>query len=479
MSEYTLEELLEAEAEYKRYNFVEAFEPYQWQEDFMGAGKHNSQKLAMCANRIGKTFCGAAEMAYHLTGRYPKWWDGRRFDKPINAWACGKSNITTRDILQLELLGDPYGGSVTLGTGAIPASAIADTVRLPGVPHAFQGASIKHVSGGLSRLSFKSYEMGEEKFMGSSLDFIWLDEEPPHNIFTQCATRTATTRGIVSMTFTPEGGMTPTVDAFLHNIREGQYLIQATWDDAPHIDEKVKEQLLSVYSPQEREMRSRGIPAFGSGPIFPFLDENIEVTPFHIPEHWPRICGIDFGGFDHPTAATWLAWDREADIMYITDEYSQSKQSAIVHAASINSRPKWIPIAWPHDGNQHDKGSGVQVAETYRRQGCNFLPGHFTNPPSITGDNKGALSVEAGVLEMYQRLETGRLKVFTTCFNWLKEKGMYHRKDGKIVPLYDDAISASRYALMSMQRFGMVGDGSHDSYSSYHNFKSSATIGVV
>lgn len=457
---------MKAQEDYKRYNKLKFFEPYPWQQKFMYASKENTQKLAMCANRIGKTFTGAAELAYHLTGRYPDTWEGRRFDKPINAWACGVSNVTTRDILQLELLGQPDDPQ-SLGAGAIPKDAIIDTVRLPGVPNALQSATIQHVSGGVSRLGFKSYEMGEHKFMGSALDFIWLDEEPPHNIFTQCVTRTATTDGVVSMTFTPENGMTETVRAFMYELRKGQALIQATWDDAPHIKEETKEQLLSVYSPHEREMRARGIPVFGSGQVFPFPEETIVCEPFLIPDHYARICGLDFG-FDHPTAAIWIAWDREADTVYIYDEHYQSKQTVVVHSAAINSRPRWIPVIFPHDGMQHDKGSGIQLAQQYRMQGVNMTAEHFKNPVALgeTG-GKGSNSIEVGIMEMYQMLEQGRLKVFSTCRNWLQEYREYHRKDGKIVPIKDDAISASRYAIMSRAKYAVAGSG-HDNFTDWN-----------
>lgn len=169
-----LKELLKAEEDYKRFNKSLGFKPYEWQLKFINASLDNRQKLAMCANRIGKTFTGAFELACHLTGEYPDWWEGKKFDKPINAWACGVSNVTTRDILQLELLGQPDNPEA-LGSGAIPKDKIIDTIRLPGVPNALQSATIRHKSGGVSRLGFKSYEMGEHKFMGSALDWIWLD----------------------------------------------------------------------------------------------------------------------------------------------------------------------------------------------------------------------------------------------------------------------------------------------------------------
>lgn len=277
-------ELLTQYQERKRFNALDNFKPYGWQLEFIEASMHNKQLLAMTGNRCGKTFTGGNIMAYHLTGLYPEWWKGHRFDGPISAWAAGISTTTTRDILQKELLGDPIDPD-KFGTGSIPKEMIIKTVNKVGTPNAFESVIIRHVSGGTSTLTFKSYEMSQDKFMGTSIDLIWLDEECPKDIFTQCATRTATTNGIVYMTFTPEHGLTEIVNDFMNDLKDGQYLIRASWDDAPHLDEKTKEQLLSVYSPMEREMRSKGVPELGTGVIFPIADDDIIVDPFAIPDH--------------------------------------------------------------------------------------------------------------------------------------------------------------------------------------------------
>ena len=166
----------------KTVNRLKHYEPYKYQIKF-----HNtiaSQRLLMAGNRIGKSFCGAMEMAYHLTGKYPEWWQGRKFDKPIRAWAGGSSNETTRDICQKELVGQPDDPSAK-GTGSIPLECIGETTRKPGVPNAMNSLVVRHVSGGWSRLAFKAYEMGKEKWMGEAVDVVWLDEEPPQPIYSQ------------------------------------------------------------------------------------------------------------------------------------------------------------------------------------------------------------------------------------------------------------------------------------------------------
>lgn len=197
-------------------------ELYTKHMEFFRVGATYRERCAMCANRIGKTWgMGGYETTLHLTGKYPDWWEGRRFATPIDAWAAGKTNQTTRDIVQKALLGDVKraGGSgsrVLTGTGLVPAG-------LMGYPTWYKGSStdlvdqipIRHASGGWSHLGFKSYQQKRGSFEGTEKHVIWLDEEPPEEIYGECIIRTATTGGIVMITFTPLDGISQVVLAFL------------------------------------------------------------------------------------------------------------------------------------------------------------------------------------------------------------------------------------------------------------------------
>ena len=433
----------------KATNRIDDYSPYDYQKKF-----HNTlaqQRLLMAGNRVGKSFCGAMEVAYHATGKYPSWWAGKRFNRPVRCWAGGVSNETTRDVCQKELVGQPDDPTAR-GTGSIPLNDIGTTVRKAGVPNAINSVVIKHKTGGYSRVGFKAYEMGKEKWMGESVDVIWLDEEPPQGIYSQALTRTADKGGIVFMTFTPEQGMTETVAQFVNNIKDGQALIQATWDDAPHMTGEIRKQILEALPPHERKMREKGIPVLGSGLVFPLPEEDLLCDPIDIPDHWPRLCGIDFG-WDHPTAVTWIAWDRDSDVVYVYDSYSLRQETVPVHSSAINARGKWIPVIWPMDGRQADKGSGKNLTEQYRKESVNMLREHFSNPPSQgMKEGTGGNSVEAGIQQMLTRFQTKRLKIFKNQGKLLEELRMYHRKDGKIVPIHDDVISALRYCVMSLRK---------------------------
>ena len=449
----------------ERYSRIDYYDPYPYQLAFHQTGSSANQRLLMAANRIGKSYCGSAEMSYHLTGLYPEWWKGRRFTQPIVGWAGGVSNETTRDIVQFELLGSPDDPEA-FGSGTIPRKQIIKTERKPGVPNAKSVALIRHVRGGNSSLHFKAYEMGIEKWQGRSVDCVWLDEEPSRELYSQAVTRTLDRRGMVYMTFTPENGMTETVASFMNNLKSGQSLNNATWDDASerifsmngergHLNEAVMEQILSSYSPHERDMRKNGRPSIGSGLIFPLPEEDIITDPVTIQSHWPRIAAIDFG-WDHPTAVVWCAIDREEETFYIYDCYRASKASPTVHSDVIRIRPPFIPIAYPHDGNRRDSMGNPGLADQYRNLGCNFLLEHFTNPPAL-GNAKGSNSIEEGLMAMLQSMEKGKFKVFSTLPDWFEEFRMYHRKDNKVVPLRDDLMSATRYAFQS-QRFAVAGE---------------------
>ena len=463
--EKELEDLLAEEELENRFSRVDSYDPYPYQLKFHESGSEANQRLLMAANRIGKSYCGSMELSYHLTGIYPEWWKGREYDRPIVAWAGGVSNETTRDIVQFELLGSPDDPDA-FGSGTIPKNYIIKTERKPGGPNAKSVAIIRHVSGGNSSLHFKAYEMGVEKWQGRSVDCILLDEEPSREIYSQAVTRTLDRKGMVYMTFTPEAGMTETVASFMNNLQQGQSLTNATWDDASeqvktlrgnkgHLNELVMDQILSSYSPHEREMRRYGRPSIGSGLIFPINEEKLMIDPIHIEDHWPRIAAIDFG-WDHPTAVVWGAIDRDEDVFYVYDCYRMSKASPSVHAETIRTRPHFIPIAYPHDGNRRDSMGNPGLADQYRNLGCNMMLDHFTNPPAL-GDNKGGNSIEEGLMAMIQAMENGKFKVFSTLPDWFEEFRMYHRKGGKVVAIRDDIMSATRYAFQS-QRFAVAGE---------------------
>ena len=423
------------------------FKPYGKQLDFIAATLTHRETLFSAGNQLGKTYAAANALAIHLTGEYPDWWTGRRWDRPIASWVGGVTNETTRDTMQRLLMGRP--GSY--GTGAIPADMIEGYTSARGVSDALDTAQVKYKGGGISTLTFKSYKDGREKWQGETLDIVAFDEEPPEDIYTEGLTRTNATGGIAWLTFTPLMGMSEVVRRFFEEQSPDRALVSMTIYDVDHYTDEQRERIIASYPAHEREARSKGIPTLGSGRVFPLPDEDIVVEPFAIPKHWPRIVGADFG-YDHPAAFCWLAWDRDTDTVYLYDSFKIRETSVVLQAPLIAAKGKWIPVSWPHDGLQHDKGSGEQLAAQYRELGVNMLPERAT---FMDGGN----GLEAGVSEMLNRMQTGRWKVFSNQADWLAEFRLYHRKNGLINKIRDDLLSASRYAMM-MLRFASTEPGS-------------------
>ena len=418
-----------------------SYQPYPKQQQFHAAGKVMRERLLMAGNQVGKTLGAAAEMAMHLTGRYPDWWAGRRFERPPIFWAAGITGESTRDNPQRLLLGRPGEH----GTGMIPKECIVDAVRAPhGVADAVDHIKVRHASGDSALLYFKSYEKGREKWQGDTLDGVWFDEEPPEDIYSEGLTRTNATGGFVMMTFTPLLGMSAVVRRFLMEKPPGTHVTSMTIDDAAHYTPEQREMIVAAYPAHEREARAKGIPSLGSGRVFPVTDEAIEEHGIEIPAHWPRLCAIDFG-WDHPFGAVWMAWDRDTDTVHVYDAFRVREQTPAQHAVVMRAKGDWIPVAWPHDGHQHDKSSAKPLAQLYRDAGVKMLGMH-----AAFDDGKN-YSFEAGLTEMLERMNTGRLRVAKHLHDWFEEFRMYHRKDGKVVKENDDLLSATRIGLMVLR----------------------------
>lgn len=438
---YSKEDIL-AELEYRRTNLFYYMFPDAGEYSRPGYGKHceffnlgltNRVRLFRAANRVGKTNAGGYEVVAHLTGLYPTWWTGKRFDRPVNALVAGETGTLVRDTVQRKLMGAPH----EVGTGLIPSDMIAEFRPRSGIPDAYDTVAVKHISGGYSSLQFQSYDQGREKFQGTERDVVWLDEEPPMAVYTEALTRTMTTGGIVMVTFTPLKGMSETVQFLDHQAKEGACaIVTATWDDAPHLSENDKAEMIKAFPPHQRDARSKGIPALGSGAIYPVGESEFVMAGFKIPDHWKHTYAMDVGW--NATAAIFAAYDQESDVVYITNCYKAGQKEPSLHADAIRriARGKGKPGVIDPASRGRSQTDGQQLLMIYRDLGLNVSP----------ADN----SVEAGIYEVWQRLSTGRLKVFSSCTALLDEYRVYRRDErGKIVKEHDHIMDALRYLIKS------------------------------
>jgi hypothetical protein len=213
-----------------------------------------------------------------------------------------------------------------------------------------------------------------------------------------------------------------------------KYTVIATWDDVPHLTQESKEELLATIPINERDARSKGIPVIGSGRIYPIDIDTTTCKDFPIPKHWPKVYALDVGW--NRTAALWGALDRETDILYIYSEHYQGEQEPMFHAKAIKARGEWMRgVIDPASGGR-SQIDGQKLFELYVKEGLKL----------INAEN----AVEAGIYEVWQRFQTGRLKIFKSCPNLLKEISLYHRDDkGKIVKKNDHLCDCLRYLCMS------------------------------
>jgi phage terminase large subunit-like protein len=308
-------DVIEAERRRRRSPFAMLFpdqgplrrELYPKHVEFFAAGTQYKERLFMAANRVGKTTAGAFETACHLTGQYPNWWAGRRFERAPNGWACGDTSQTTRDIVQGILLGKSTGQAM------LPVGTVVETLAGRGIAGSIETVRVRHVSGEISQLSFKTYEQGRRAFEGEAKDFVWCDEEPPMEIYVEILYRLLTTKGLVWTTFTPLLGMSDVVSSFLepegNQAGRSKYVVQAGWKDVPHLDEEEKQKLTAATPRYQIKARTDGEPALGSGAIYAISEEDILVPDRAIPDDWPRAYGMDVGW--NRTAAVWGAAIRE------------------------------------------------------------------------------------------------------------------------------------------------------------------------
>lgn len=192
---------------------LENYKPNRKQAIFHEGGVIHRERLLKAGNQLGKTTSGGIETTYHLTGRYPDWWVGRRFDHPVRGWAGSDGFEAARDGVQRILVGEPKVRE-SWGSGFIPRADIVSWKLRRGTPDALDNIVVRHVSGGLSTLGFKSYDQGREKWQGETLDLVWFDEEPPIDIYWEGLTRTNATNGLVYLTLTPLKGMSEVMMLF-------------------------------------------------------------------------------------------------------------------------------------------------------------------------------------------------------------------------------------------------------------------------
>lgn len=217
--------------------------------------------------------------------------------------------------------------------------------------------------------------------------------------------------------------------------KRSRFVVMAGWSDVPHLTPEMIAEESAGIPPHEIDARSKGIPSLGAGAIYPVPESDILCDPFVIPDWMPQVYALDVGW--KRTAALWGAWDRDNDVVYLYGEHYRGQAEPSIHAEAIKARGKWIPGVIDPAARGRNQKDGTKLMVQYQELGLNL----------IAADN----SVEAGITAVWQRLSTGRLKVFRTLQNWLKEYRFYQRdekgqiKDGQA----DHLMDTTRYLVMT------------------------------
>lgn len=395
-------------------------------------------------NRSGKTECGAVEAVWTLRGIHPY----RKNRPDVFGWCVSLSQQVQRDAAQskiLKYLPKSWIADITMISGRkdAPSSGIIDQIK------------IKNVFGGISTLGFKSCDQGREKFQGSSLDFVWLDEEPPEEIYDECLMRVMDRRGDIFGTMTPLKGKTFIYNEIYLNRRNNPQIWCEfmSWEDNPYLSKSETQLLSQSLDAAVLDSRKYGRFSKGAGLVYPEFDGTVHVIPpFDVPKEWQDIISID-PGLNNPLSAHWYAVDWDGNV-YVVAEHFSAGLDIDAHVRRI--RDISARIGWKADGkgrvaalidsaaNQRTLASQKSVAELFCEKG-------------VLVNTKVNKDVFAGICRVKEYLKRGNgmpdIYVFDTCKNMIEEFLTYHWADGDSPVKRDDhCMDELRYYIMSRPR---------------------------
>lgn len=388
-------------------------------------------------NRSGKTECGAVETIYMARGIHPY----RKNRKNVFGWVVSLSKEVQRDVAQrkiLHYLNPDWIEEIIMSSGRrdSPENGVIDQLI------------IKNVFGGRSVIGFKSCDQGREKFQGSSLDFVWFDEEPPKDIYDECKMRVLDKNGDIFGTMTPLKGLTFIYEEiFLNKFNSKQVWYEfMEWADNPFLDEREVEALTESMSADSLEARRYGKFRSATGLVYTEFDENVHVIePFNVPKEWQAGISID-PGLNNPLSCHWYAVDYD-DNVYVIAEHYEGKRDIEYHANEIKRKSKNLGWFTDYKGrlcalidsaaNQRTLASSKSVSELFYDHGI------LVN----TNVNKDLFS---GIARVKEYFKNKKIFIFKSCVNLIREiKGYWWGKEDTPIKRDDHALDELRYFIMS------------------------------
>lgn len=394
-------------------------------------------------NRSGKTECGAVETVYLARGIHPY-----RKNKPISCWVVSLSKQVQRDVAQakvLHYLKKQWIEKIVMAKGRQDSaeSGVIDFIL------------VRNVFGSLSKIGFKSCDQGREKFQGTSLDFVWFDEEPPYDIYLECKMRVLDRSGEIFGTMTPLKGLTWVYNEIYLNEHndENVWTIQMEWADNPYLSQKEIEEMSASISAEELESRRYGKFMQCGGLVYNSFDENKHVIePFEIPKDWQDNISID-PGLNNPLSAHFYARDYDGNVYVIAEHYEKGKE-VDWHAQKIKeiaSRLGWktnrngfLEALIDSAATQKTLASTKNVVELFYENG--ILTNPRVNKDMFTGIN---------IVKRYLCDANGKthLYIFKNCVNLIREIKSYWWGDDDLPIKKDDhCLDEMRYYLVSLNQ---------------------------
>jgi phage terminase large subunit-like protein len=470
--------LLKAKEQYIKYNFAESIFPatgpysrdkYKKHLELIKATATHNFCLFGAGNQLGKTLTAAFIIRTVATGKYPDWWEGRRWDRPVNILIASVTPAQIRKAIQTKL----FGRFSDMGTGMLSKDDITDretgelmTWNMPGTSNTVVTAEVNHVSGGKSIIEVLTYNQGRDVFQGNTSDIVLFDEEPEHySIYAEAVRGIIRNNGLFILTFTPLKGLTKLLSNFLPNndrYFEGEhpdephrYICRAGVRDVPHFSESAIKAAESEYEPHLREARLYGVPCMGMGSVYPINEDSLIVDAFEIPENWKCCYGMDFGW--HNTAVVFIAKNPVTGIYYIYDEYKRGQVVADIHANAImkpSRAGQWMRGGCDPAGNKTEADGSTYIT-TYKQLGLKLVP--------------GVAKIAIGTQLIYSLMEAGLLKIMSHCTMLLAELRSYQydeKNPNKIKDDQDDhLLDAMKYGFSV---FSMIARSREDVYEDEH-----------
>ncbi len=394
-------------------------------------------------NRTGKTECGAVETIWLSLGIHPF----KENKEKTECWVVSLSNRVQKEVSQAKIL--KY----------LPKTCIVDIIMNEGkksMPEngIIECIIIKNIFNNISKIWFKSCEEGREKFQGTSLDFVWFDEEPPEDIYIECKMRVIDKCGEIFGTMTPLKGLTYIYNEIYLNEKNDPevYSMFISWEDNPFLNKKEIERLTNSLSPDEIENRKYGRFSFyNSGLVYPEFDFNVNVIePFNIPLDWQDNISID-PGLTNPLSCHFYARDYD-DNVYVVAEHFEENKTVEYHAKKILSiateldwkrlRNGMIESLIDSAAKQRTLSSEKNVVDLFYEQGILVNPN--VNKDILSGISK---------VKTYLKNINGKSKlfIFSSCTNLIRELKTYRWGVGDNPIKKDDhCLDELRYYLMSL-----------------------------